>query len=119
LVYLPAAAEEQLFSGINALAAPGSHAAVEDSAPMASEQLEAAIEEERAARAQGDQRLFFQLVYNERHAPADQWFGEHSWTAEATRLGDYLREVGRPVPGPDSEAGPMIARNTLVRAVKK
>jgi hypothetical protein len=34
-------------------------------------------------------------------------------------LGDYLREVGRPVPGPDSEAGPMIARNTLVRAVKK
>jgi methyltransferase (TIGR00027 family) len=119
LVYLPAAAEEQLFSGIDALASPGSHAAVEDSAPMASEQLEAAIEEERAARAQGDQRLFFQLVYNERHAPADQWFGEHSWTAEATRLGDYLREVGRPVPGPDSEAGPMIARNTLVRAVKK
>jgi methyltransferase (TIGR00027 family) len=119
LLYLPAAAEEQLFSGINALAAPGSHVAVEDSAPMASEQLEAAIEEERAARAQGDQRLFFQLVYNERHAPADQWFGEHGWTAEATQLGDYLREVGRPVPGPDSEAGPMIARNTLVRAVKK
>jgi len=119
LVYLPAAAEEQLFSGIDALAAPGSHVAVEDSAPMASEQLEAAIEEERAARAQGDPRLFFQLVYNERHAPADQWFGEHGWTAEATRLGDYLREVGRPVPGPDSEAGPMIARNTLVRAVKR
>src|SRR5271156_811548 len=119
LVYLPAAAEEQLFSGIDALAAPGSHVAVEDSAPMASEQLEAAIEEERAARAQGDPRLFFPLVYNKRHAPADQWFGEHGWTAEAARVGDYLREVGRPVPGPDSEAGPMIARNTLVRAVKR
>jgi methyltransferase (TIGR00027 family) len=119
LVYLPAAAEQQMFSGIDALAAPGSHVAVEDSAPMASEQLEAAIEEERAARAEGDQRLFFQLVYNERHAPADQWFGGHGWSAEATRLGDYLREVGRPVPGPDSEAGPMIARNTLVRAVKR
>lgn len=119
LLYLPAAAEEQLFSGINTLASPGSHAAVEDSAPMASDELETGIEEERAARAEGDERLFFQLVYNERHAPADQWFGEHGWTAEATRLGDYLREVGRTVPGPDSEAGPMIARNALVRAVKK
>jgi methyltransferase (TIGR00027 family) len=118
LIYLPAAAEEQLFSGIDALAAQGSHAAVEDSAPMAPDDLAAGIEEERAARAKGDERLFFQLVYNERHAPAEQWFNQHGWTAEATRLGDYLREVGRPVPGTDSEAGPMIARNTLVRAVK-
>jgi len=36
-----------------------------------------------------------------------------------TPLADYLREVGRPVPGPDVEAGPMIARNTLIRAVKQ
>ncbi len=48
-----------------------------------------------------------------------QWFDEHGWTAVATPLADYLREVGRPVPGPDIEAGPMIARNTLVRAVKQ
>jgi len=34
-------------------------------------------------------------------------------------LADYLREVGRPVPGAESEAGSMVARNTLVRAVKK
>jgi hypothetical protein len=40
------------------------------------------------------------------------------WTAVGTPLADYLREVGRPVPGPDSEAGPMIGRNTLVSAVK-
>jgi methyltransferase (TIGR00027 family) len=119
LIYLPAAAEQQLFTGIDTLAAPASHVAVEDSAPMESEQLEAAIEEERAARAEGDQRLFFQLVYNERHAPADHWFGERGWAAVPTPLADYLREVGRPVPGPESEAGPMIARNTLVRAVKK
>jgi hypothetical protein len=63
--------------------------------------------------------LLFQLLYNERHAPADQWFDEHGWTAVATPLADYLREVGRPVPGPDVEAGPVVARNRLVRAVKK
>jgi hypothetical protein len=63
--------------------------------------------------------VFFQLVYNERHAPADQWFGEHGWTAVPTPLADYLREAGRPVPGPGGEAGWMIARNTLVSAVKR
>jgi methyltransferase (TIGR00027 family) len=119
LLYLPADAQEQLFTGIDALASPGSHAAVEDSVPMSPEELEAGVEEEREARAKGDERVFFQLVYNERHAPADHWFGEHGWAAVATPLADYLREVGRPVPGPESEARSMVARNTLVRAVKK
>jgi methyltransferase (TIGR00027 family) len=119
LIYLPATAEQQLFTGIDALATPASHVAVEDGAPMASDDYADAVEQERAAVAEGEQRVFFQLVYNERHAPADQWFDEHGWTAEATPLADYLREVGRPVPGPDVEAGPMVARNTLVRAVKR
>lgn len=118
LLYLPGDAQEQLFTGIDALASPGSHAAVEDSAPMSPEELEAGIDEERAARAKGDKRLFFQLVYNEQHAPADQWLGEHGWTAVATPLADYLREVGRPVPGAESVARSMVARATLVRAVK-
>ena len=43
---------------------------------------------------------------------------QHGWTAVGTPLNDYLREVGRPIPGPDSEAAPMFARNTLVSAAK-
>lgn len=118
LIYLPAAAQQQLFAGIDALASSGSRVAVEDGAPMPAEAFEAAVEAERAAQAAGDQRLFFQLIYNEQHAPAAQWLGDHGWDAVATPLADYLREVGRPVPGPDTEAGPMITGNTLVRAVK-
>jgi methyltransferase (TIGR00027 family) len=119
LIYLPAAAQQQLFTGIDALASAGSHVAVEDGAPMPAEAFSAAVEAERAAQAEGDERVFFQLVYNERHAPAGEWFGEHGWKAVATPLADYLNEVGRPVPGPDTEAGPMIARNALVSAVKE
>jgi methyltransferase (TIGR00027 family) len=116
LIYLPAAAQEQLFTGIDSLAGHGSHVAVEDGAPLAPDEFEAKLEEERAA---GDeQRPFFQLVYNERHAPATEWFGQRGWRAVGTPLTDYLREAGRPVPGPDTEAGPMIARNTLVSAVR-
>jgi methyltransferase (TIGR00027 family) len=115
LIYLPAAAQEQLFTGVDSLAGPGSHVAVEDGAPLEPEEFAEKLEEERAAT---DQRLFFQLVYNERHAPATEWFGNRGWTAVGTPLTDYLREVGRPVPGPETEAGPMIARNTLVSAVR-
>jgi hypothetical protein len=75
----------------------------------------AAVKEERNA---DDGRLFFQLVYNERYAPADQWFQDHGWTAVPTPLTEYLHQVRRPVPGPDTEAGPMLARNTLVSATK-
>ncbi|OBH71118.1 SAM-dependent methyltransferase [Mycobacterium mantenii] len=118
LIYLPATAQEQLFTGIDGLAAQGSHVAVEDGAPMKPEDYEAAVAEERAATAQGDGRVFFQLVYNEQCAPATEWFGKRGWKAVGTPLADYLREVGRPLPGPETEAGPMIARNTLVSAVR-
>ncbi len=85
---------------------------------MTPEDFEAAVAAERAANEQGEQRMFFQLVYNEQCAPAAEWFGSRGWTAVPTPLADYLRQVGRPVPGPDTEAGPMIARNTLVSAVR-
>jgi methyltransferase (TIGR00027 family) len=115
LIYLPADAQEQLFAGIDSLSSPGSHVAVEDGAPLAQDEYEARLEEERAAPGQ---RAFFQLVYNERHAPATEWFGDRGWTAVGTPLADYLREVGRPVPGPESQFATAVARNTLVSAVK-
>ena len=119
LIYLPATAQEQLFTGVDSLAGPGSHIAVEDGAPLEQDEFETKLEEERAAMAAGEEeRPFFQLVYNERCAPATEWFGNRGWTAVGTPLTDYLREVGRPLPGPDTEAGPMIARNTLVSAVR-
>ncbi|HEX7321531.1 MAG TPA: class I SAM-dependent methyltransferase [Mycobacterium sp.] len=116
MIYLPAAAQEELFTGIDSLAAVGSQVAVEDGEPMQPAEFAAALEAERHAVA--SRRVFHQLVYNERHAPADQWFGERGWSAVATPLADYLREVGRPVPDPNTDAGPMIARNSLVRATK-
>jgi methyltransferase (TIGR00027 family) len=119
LIYLSAAAQDQLFTGIDALAAPGSHLAVEDGAPMPPDEFANAVEEERAAVAAGDQRLFFQLVYNEQQAPTEDWFGKRGWAAVATPLADCLREGGRPVPEMDTEAGPMVARITLVSAVKR
>jgi methyltransferase (TIGR00027 family) len=115
LIYLPAAAEEQLFTGIDSLSCPGSQVAVEDGAPLQQDEFEAKLQEERSSTGQ---RAFFQLVYNERHAPATEWFGNRGWTTVGTPLADYLREVGRPVPGPESEFGSAVARNTLVSAIK-
>lgn len=115
LIYLPAAAQQQLFDGIDRLAAPGSRVAVEEGRPMPAAAWEAKKAEERAA---GEDGSFFTLVYNEQHAPADQWFGGHGWRAEATPLLDYLNRLNRPIPADDPDAGPMAGSITLVSAVK-
>lgn len=114
LIYLPAAAQNQLFTGINGLAAVGSHVAIEDGEPMPDEEFRANVEEEQ--RADDGRGPFFQLVYNEQHAPAAQWFGQRGWTAATTPLPDYLRSLGRSVPASDSESGRMIHRINLVSA---
>ncbi|EUA16113.1 putative S-adenosyl-L-methionine-dependent methyltransferase [Mycobacterium xenopi 4042] len=51
LIYLPASAQEELFKGIDVMAAPGSHLAVEDGAPLPQDEFAAKLEEERAAVA--------------------------------------------------------------------
>lgn len=116
LVYLPASAQAALFTGIDALAAADSRAAVEESVPIPAEVLAYKREEERAADEEG---AFFTLVYNERHAPADQWFGDRGWEAEPTPLAEYLPRVGRPALVEDPEVGPMVRAIRLVTATKR
>src|ERR1700742_974397 len=85
LIYLPAAAQEQLFSGIDSLAGPGSHIAVEDGAPLDPDDFKAKHEEDRSS---AEARPFFQLVYNERPAPATDWLNQRGWSAVGTPLTD-------------------------------
>ncbi len=115
LVYLPANAQRDLFTGIDDMAAPGSHVGVDDGKPFSDELYQAARDDERAS---SDGNQFFSLIYNERHAPAIDWFGEHGWQGTAVELPDYSRQIARPVPGPDSEAEPMFASISLVSAIK-
>ncbi|MGE2721139.1 class I SAM-dependent methyltransferase [Mycolicibacterium celeriflavum] len=116
LIYLPADAQRELFTGIDSLAAAGSHAAVEEAAPMDAAAFEAKREEERSA---GDENTFFTLVYNEQHEPAAQWFGARGWRAETTPLEDWLRRNERSVPGKGSEAATMTGTISLVSALKE
>ncbi len=118
LVYLSAEAQQRLFIGIDTLASPGSHVAVEEATPLDPCEFAAKLERERAANAQGDPRRFFQMVYNERWARATEWFDERGWRATATPLAEYLRRVGRAVPEADTEAAPMVTAITFVSAVR-
>jgi methyltransferase (TIGR00027 family) len=115
LIYLPATAQHQLFAGIDSLAAPGSHLALEESVPLEADAFEAKREEELAG---GNDRTFFTLVYNEQHAPAHEWFGARGWWAATTPLPYQLRALGRSVPDPDSESGLMTGNISLVSAIK-
>ena len=117
LVYLPAAAQDQLFAGIDALSCPGSHVAVEEGRPMDSGAFKAKLAE--AEEADDMRGQWWQLIYNEQCAPAAQWFSERGWDGEATTLTDYLQSVGRAVPTDDAEVTNMINSITLVSAVKR
>lgn len=116
LIYLPATAQERLFAGIDALAAPGSFVGIEEAIPMPDEAFQAKRAE---AVSSGEENAFFTLVYNQQHAPAQRWFGERGWEAAETPLHELLARAGRPVPGPDSEAGLMTGTITLVAATKR
>lgn len=116
LVYLPATAQLEVFAGIDALAAAGSRVGVEDNEPMPDE----VFQEIRAAeREAGGDMIYFQLIYNERVARADDWFGQRGWAAVATPLGELLRRLGRPLPDAGSESESMIDSNTLISAEKR
>ncbi|WP_328350317.1 SAM-dependent methyltransferase [Mycobacterium sp. NBC_00419] len=115
LMYLPAGTQEQLFTGIDALAASGSFTAIEEGEPMPPQAFEAA---KRAERAAGTDGTFFTLIYNQMFAPAAEWFGAHGWSAQRTPLSELLAGLQRPLPEPGTEAFPMVQSNSLVSAVK-
>ncbi|CAN5855650.1 class I SAM-dependent methyltransferase [soil metagenome] len=115
MIYLPATAQGQLFAGIDALACPGSHVAIEEGDPMPDQAFEVLKAREQADGTDG---TFFSLIYNERFERADTWFGQHGWTATRMPLGEYLGRMNRGLPAADSEAMPMVRSNTLISAVK-
>jgi methyltransferase (TIGR00027 family) len=117
LMYLPESAQEQLYTGIDTLAASGSHVALEEMQPLPADALEAKRAEERAEGQRPG--TFWTLIYNQMHRDAVSWFGEHGWDAEATPVDDYFRLVGQPVPPPDTEAGEMLRSGSLVTARRR
>ena len=116
LLYLPATVQEQLFIGIDSMSSPGSRLAVEETIPMPPKAFRAAVEEERAVIA--ERGPFFTLLSNEQIARPEEWFSARGWRAATTLMSDYLRGLGRPVPPPDAEGGPMMMSTGLVSAVK-
>ena len=117
LMYLPAAARDQLCTGIDSLSAAGSHVALEDMHTLDSGTVEAKRAEERANPGHASQ--FFSLIYNEEHGGAAQWFGEHGWDTRGILAVDYFEQLGQPVPSPDTDGGQMLRSGGLVTATKR
>ena len=116
LIYLPAAAQQQLFAGIDSLAAPGSHVAVEEAVPMDAAAFEAAREQERSSGGQ-DHLLHARLQRAARTRRAllrQPRLARRGHTA--ARLASA--QLGRPVPAPDTEAGSMTSTISLVSAIE-
>ena len=115
LIYLPAAAQHQLFAGIDSLAAPGSHLAVEESVPLGRRRFRG----QAGGGTRGWQRPHLLHARLQRAARArPRVVRRRGWWAVATPLPYQLRSLGRPVPAADTEAGFMTGNISLVSAIK-
>jgi len=103
LMYLPAEAQDRLFTQITELSAPGSRIAVETAARHADERRQ-----EMRDRFQGlteklgiEQAVDIQdLIYHdEDRAEVVDWLNDHGWRATAQNSGDEMRRLDRWVDG--------------------
>ncbi|GAB2724243.1 class I SAM-dependent methyltransferase [Nocardia thraciensis] len=116
LIYLPAAAVEQLFEAIASLSAPGSRVAIEQIQTLPEEAAAALAEHSDEADNAGSEWL--RLIYNEPRSEAAAWFTARGWTAERIDVPDYLRAHGRPAPGPEQSGALVSTLVSLVTAVR-
>ena len=122
LPFLPGDAQDRMFADIDSLSAPGSRIAVEnfgvdDTVRDGMARQRARVEQLRERL--GDENVFDpgELWYLDDHRsePAD-WFVAHGWRAGSVVGGDYLAQLGRPVPSSVDEQLPFGA--TFVTAEK-
>lgn len=103
LMYLPADAQDRLFTQVGELSPAGSRIAAETAANRADERLDQIRERfKKVAEALGLEQAFdvHELIYHDpnRTVVAD-WLNDHGWRATARNAGDEMRRVGRWVAG--------------------
>ncbi|WP_156687623.1 SAM-dependent methyltransferase [Mycobacterium sp. Marseille-P9652] len=119
LPFLPATAQEAMFTSIDALSAPGSRVAVEIFGidPERRREAEEKWAELRAKReARGEDTSFnpFDLWFDDEGRPdSAEWFAAHGWTTRAVNARDEALRLGRP---PRSDDRPFA--NSFVTATK-
>ncbi|AYF79401.1 SAM-dependent methyltransferase [Nocardia yunnanensis] len=109
LIYLTPAAQDDLFTAIAALSAPGSRVAVEQMDPLPAEAV--------AAMSEGDDAgsEWVNMIYNEPRTDTTAWFGAHGWTGERVALTDYLVRLGRTPVGAGPRQQSLISLVTVAR----
>jgi methyltransferase (TIGR00027 family) len=122
LLFLPGQAQDRMFADIDSLSAPGSRIAVENF--VVDDILRGGVEKQRVRVEELRERLGDENVFDpgdlwyaddDRSEPTD-WFSAHRWLAESVVGGDYLAQLGRPVP--TSADGQLPFRATFVTAEK-
>jgi methyltransferase (TIGR00027 family) len=103
LMYLPAEAQDRLFTQITELSAPGSRIAAETAANHADERRQEMRDRlERVAAKLGIERSvdIQDLIYHDDdRADVAEWLNEHGWRATGQNSGDEMRRLNRWVEG--------------------
>ena len=108
LMYLPAEAQDRLFTQITELSAPGSRVSAEAMGHQDEDRrAQMRMRWEKMADEIGLERPVdvSELIYNDPdRADVAEWLGAHGWTASASPSKEEMRRLGRWVEVPDTEA---------------
>jgi len=103
LMYLPADAQDRLFTQLTELSAPGSRIAAETAASHADERRQAMRDRfDRITAQLGIERTvdIQELIYHDDdRADVADWLNDHGWRASAQNSGDEMRRLDRWVEG--------------------
>lgn len=99
LMYLPAEAQDRLFTQISELSAPGSRVSAETAPSHADERRQQMRERfKKVADELGLEETVDvgELMYRDEHrADVTEWLNDHGWRARAQRSTDEMRRLGR------------------------
>lgn len=116
VIYLPAAAVDQLYTDIEQVSAPGSRVAIEQMEQLS--EAAAAVFTGNPDDSDETRTEWFQLIYNDQRTDAAQWFADHGWHADHIDLSDYIRTQGRSLPDPapgTPQISDLVSLVTVVR----
>lgn len=125
LLYLSPAEQDLLFERIESLSAPGSYAGIEQMDSMDSDVYHT-MSQARPSTDAGDPAAehtrqgaaWANMIHNEPRSDTIEWFGHRGWAGTATRLANYLSDLGHPPPTSDPAGLLMLDLNSFVTITK-
>ncbi|WP_040859164.1 class I SAM-dependent methyltransferase [Nocardia niigatensis] len=109
LIYLTPDAQDQLFTTVAELSAPGSRVGIEQMDPLPQESVAEITADDDAGSD------WVGMIYNEPRSDVSEWFADRGWAGSQVNLADYIDDLGMTPAGEGPRQQSLINLVTVTR----